>query len=62
MGKVLSRRELFSVCGRLLRHYPIAGWLRVACSYIKRKAAGVRWENKVSQETVKMMQEILERE
>ena len=55
VGEVLSRRELYSVCGRLVGHYPIAGWLRVACSYIKRKAAGVRWESKVGQETVKMM-------
>ena len=27
VGEVLSRRELFFVCGRLLGHYPIAGWL-----------------------------------
>ena len=59
--EVLSRRELISVCGRLLSHYPIAGWLRVVCSYIKRKATGMRWKDKVGQETVKMMQEILER-
>ena len=25
VGEVLSRRELFSVCGRLLGHYLIAG-------------------------------------
>ena len=23
----MSRRELFSVCGKLVGHYPIAGWL-----------------------------------
>ena len=40
----LSRRELFSVCGKLVGHYPIAGWLRVACSYVKRVAEGVRWD------------------
>ena len=61
VGKMLSWRALFSVCGKLLGHYPIAGWLRVACSYIKRKAIGMKQEDKVGQETVKMMQEIVEK-
>ena len=42
VGEELSRRELFSVCGRLVGHYPIAGWLRVACSYVKRRVEGGR--------------------
>lgn len=57
----LSRRELFSVCGKLVGHYPVAGWLRVACSYVKRRAEGVRWEDKVGKETVEMMQDIVRR-
>lgn len=61
VGEELSRRELFSVCGRLVGHYPIAGWLRVACSYIKRRAEGIRWEDKVGLETVKMIRDVLER-
>ena len=32
----LSRRQLFYVCGRLVGHYPICGWLRVACSFAKK--------------------------
>ena len=28
----VTRRELFSVCGMLTGHYPVAGWLRIACS------------------------------
>ena len=61
VGEELSRRELFSVCGKLVGHYPITGWLQVACSYVKRRAEGVKWEDKVGQETVKMMREIVER-
>lgn len=61
VGEELSRRELFSACGRLVGHYPIAGWLRVACSYVKRRAEGVRWDDKVGQETVEMMKDIVER-
>ena len=29
----MSRRELFLVSSKLLGHYLIAGWLRLACSY-----------------------------
>ena len=43
----LSRRELFSVCAKLVGHYPIAGWLHVACSYVKRVSEGVRWDGQV---------------
>lgn len=28
----LTKRDLFSLCGKLTAHYPIAGWLRLACS------------------------------
>ena len=55
----LSRRELFSVCGKLVGHYPIAGWLRVACSYVKRVAEGVRWDDQVGERTVTMVKEML---
>ena len=26
-------------------HYPIASWLRVVCSYLKRHAAGEKWDD-----------------
>lgn len=49
------------MCGRLVGHYPIAGWLRIACSYVKRRAEGVKWEDKVGERSVTMMQDIVER-
>ena len=55
----ISRRELFSICGKLLGHYPVAGWLRLACSYVKRRASGVDWEDRVDCKTLKVIQEIL---
>lgn len=61
VGEEMSKRELFSACGRLVGHYPIVGWLRIACSYVKRRAEVVRWEDKVKQETVEMMKDIVER-
>ena len=57
----LTRRELFSVCGKLVGHYPIAGWLRVACSYIKRRAEGVKWDDPVGDSAMKMVAEAVER-
>ena len=38
----LTRRGFFSICGKLVGHYPVAGWLRMACSYVKRRAEGGR--------------------
>ena len=43
----MTRRELFSTCGKLVGIYPVAGWLRAACSYIKRHSDGVAWEDEV---------------
>ena len=55
----ISRWELFSICGKLLGHYPVAGWLRLACSYVKRRASAVDWEDRVDCKTLKVIQEIL---
>ena len=34
----LTRRSVFSFCGKLIGHLPVCGWLRVATAYMKRKA------------------------
>ena len=47
VGEKLNRKELFSLCGKLVGHYPRAGWLRVACSYVKRHAKGDAWTDYV---------------
>lgn len=47
----------FQSVEKLLCHYPIAG-----CSYIKRGAEGVNWEDEVDNETVTVMREIVEEE
>ena len=33
---VLTRRTVFSFCGKLVGHYSVCGWLRVATAFIKR--------------------------
>ncbi|XP_068240110.1 uncharacterized protein [Palaemon carinicauda] len=60
VADMLTRRELFSVCGTLVGHYPIAGWLRIACSYIKRRAYGARWEDPVGEQSMMIIKEVIE--
>ncbi|XP_029636193.1 uncharacterized protein LOC115211658 [Octopus sinensis] len=61
LGASMSRWELFSVCGKLVGHYLIAGWLQTACSFIKRRAEGVKWNDRVWEKTIDMIQEVLVR-
>ena len=55
----MTRKELFSLCGKLVGHYPLAGWLRVTCSYMKRKAEGSRWNDYVGDKVFTIMKEIV---
>ena len=60
VGNKLTRRELFSICGKLIGHYPKAGWLRVACSFLKRHATGASWGDYVGDEIRDRMKEVVE--
>jgi transposase InsO family protein len=41
----MSKRDVFSFCGRLLGHYPVAGWLRPACGFLKRLSCEGNWNS-----------------
>ena len=59
-----TRRQVFSVCGKLLGHYPVCGWLRVATSFVKRRASQSteRWDDVVQdQDVCRMLEEIVDR-
>ena len=60
-GAELTRERLFSLCGKVVGHYPVAGWARVACSFIKRMAEGEGWKDKVGPLVTKMAAELLTR-
>ena len=60
VGEVISRRDLFSICGQLIGHHPVAGWLRVACGYIKRSSEGHRWEDDIGKEARQMLLEVMQ--
>ena len=61
----LTRRLVFSFCGRLTGHHPVCGWLRVAAAYIKRRANAVTvgWDDPVkdSGEVRHMLEEVVRR-
>lgn len=57
----VTKRELFSICGKLTGHYPIAGWLRIACSYMKRRASATDWDGIVEDEVEDMLKDVLGR-
>lgn len=59
--QIVTRRELFSICGQLVGHYPVAGWLRVACGFVKRSSEGARWEDDIGLRAKGMLLELLER-
>lgn len=57
----LTKREVFSLCGKLTGHYPIANWLRVACSYVKRIANNVEWNELVPHNAMTMVYDLVDR-
>ena len=50
MPEPLTRRKVFSVCGKLVSHYPVCGWLRVAAAFIKRRANALSegWDDPIA--------------
>ena len=61
VDSVRTKRQLFSYCGQLLGHYPVARWLRPACSYIKRQTNGCLWDDSLSSFTIALLRELKER-
>ncbi|XP_035827949.1 uncharacterized protein LOC118478447 [Aplysia californica] len=61
VNRRLTKRELFSLCGKLTAHYPIAGWLRLACSYVKRHSGGEKWDSYICDRAQVMVEEIVAR-
>lgn len=57
VDSVQTKRELFSVCGRLTGHYPVGGWLRVACSFMKRQTNDCDWDDRIPESVKTMLSE-----
>ena len=56
----LTKRRIFQWCGRLTSHYPVAGWLRPACSMVKRLAGleKVAWDEAVSDDLLQICRDL----
>lgn len=54
---VLTRRSVFSCCGKLVGHLPVCGWLRAASAFIKRRAnmLSSSWDEEIHDECLHFM-------
>ena len=57
----MTKRQMFSLCGKLVGHYPIAGWLRVACSFVKRSCESNAWNSFAGSVAIQRLKEVLSR-
>ncbi|XP_065675469.1 uncharacterized protein LOC136091689 [Hydra vulgaris] len=57
----VTQRKLFSTCGHLLDYYPVGGWLRTACSFIKRHSLGDVLDDLIEDQAQSWLTEILRR-
>ena len=57
-----TKRDVFKWCGRVTSHYPVCGWLRPACSYVKRLACVTSlWDEPVQPEVITVCKKLQER-
>lgn len=62
--EIVTRRSVFSFCGKLLGHLPVCGWLRPAVSFLKRKvnALSQSWDDQIKDSRIEsMIAEVLSR-
>ena len=56
---ILTRRAVFSVCGRLTGHFPVGVWLRVAAAFVKQRTNAVTtgWDDETQDPMLRRMLE-----
>ena len=57
----MTKRQLFSLCGKLVGHYPVAGWLRVVSSFVKRGCQGDVWDSLAGTTATTRLKDVLTR-
>ena len=55
--EIVTRRAVFSSCGKLVGHFSVCGWLRVDCGVLKRKASLVTkgWDDETRDNLLQRM-------
>ena len=57
-----TRRNIVSWCGKLVGHYPVCGWLRPACNWLKRQlGSDAPWDAVLPESIVRLCRELLAR-
>jgi ribonuclease HI len=56
----MTKREVFSLCGRLVGHYPVVASLRPACSFIKRSTGDQKWDEAAPDRSIAMLAEVMQ--
>lgn len=53
----LTRRSVFSLCGKLLSHSPVSGWLRPAVAFLKRRvnSTSSSWDAEVNDDVLRRL-------
>jgi len=59
MAEVKTKRDVFSLCGQLVGHFPVAGWLRPACSFVKRQLSDKKWEDEIDETSFNMLTDVV---
>ena len=54
---IVTRRPVFSLCGRLLGHFLVCCWLHVVCGVLKRRASSVTkgWDDETRDNLLQRM-------
>ena len=56
-----TKRELFSMCGKLTSHFPVCGWLRAAASFAKRACEADQWDAPLNESAAKFAKDLVDR-
>ena len=56
-----TKRDVFSSCGKLLGHFPVASWLRPMCGFLKRGVAEGGWNEEIDESTRRLADDLWRR-
>ena len=56
-----TKRELFSMCGKLTSHFPVCGWLRAAAGFAKRACEADKWDAPLNETAAQCAKELMKR-
>ena len=55
----MTKQQVFTLCGKLVGHYPVARWLQVACSFVKRSCESNAWDSFAGSVVIQRLREVL---